>query len=144
MIKDREILGNYDVMLVTGYDASRASRFLKVFGKPVGGRYYITSERFQELLQSGEVEKFRHWQRILQQAEMELREKFASTLERCIEEKQLSQAKLCAILDISTSQIQGYLNKEFLPSAYTLYRMAAIFGKSMNEMMGDKKNEHDA
>lgn len=144
MIKDREILGNYDVMLVTGYDASRASRFLKVYGKPVGGRYYITSERFQELLQSGEVEKFRNWQRILQQEEMELREKFANTLERCIEEKQLSQAKLCAILDISTSQIQGYLKREFLPGAYTLYRMASVFGITMNEMMGEKKDEHDA
>lgn len=140
----RDTLGNYDIMLVTGFDASRASRFLKVYGNPVGGRYYIKSEKFQELLQSGEVENFRSWERKISLQEFELRDKLARTLESCIEAKKIAHSKLCAILNISTSQLQAYLNKEFLPGTYTLYRMAAFFGKTMDEMMGDMKNEHDA
>lgn len=141
MSSEREILGNYDIRLVTGFDATRASRFLRAYGKPVGGSYFIKRERFQELLRNGEVENFRHIERNLSVQEFDLREKFARTLASCLEAKNITQNRLCALLNISTSQIQGYLNREYLPGVYTLYRIAAFFGKTMNEMIGDEMND---
>ena len=73
----------------------------------------------------------------------EIRQGIMETLIECRTEKGISQAELAKIVEKSPTAVASWEQGLSLPSVQMLYRLASYYGKSLEYMYGDRKENEE-
>lgn len=71
--------------------------------------------------------------------DFEVREKVKSILIDCRREKDLTQKELAKIIDSKETTVASWEQGKSLPSIDMLYKLAKLYGKTMNYMYGEEQ-----
>ena len=71
--------------------------------------------------------------------DFEVREKVKNILIKCRREKDLTQKELAKIIDSKETTVASWEQGKSLPSIDMLYRLAKLYGKTMNYMYGEEQ-----
>ena len=71
----------------------------------------------------------------------EIRTGIMNTLIECRQEKGITQAELAKIINKTPTAVASWEQGISLPSVQMLYRLAAYYGKSLEYMYGDRKDD---